>query len=131
MRHSIIIDNKSLVAWHRRVFTEVSTAALWVFWISLWKPVIHYGLHFSVAALISMSLLIDDRLIMFPLMGLTMILTVWGYGFSSSVKPVKLDNVDYAEHFDLPEENLLKCKNSKVCVVHHDEHGKIINIEAK
>ena len=64
-------------------------------------------------------------------MGLTTILTLWSYGSKSFGNPTIENNINYAKHFDLSEEDMLKCKNSKVCVVHHDEHGKIVNIEAR
>jgi poly-beta-1,6-N-acetyl-D-glucosamine biosynthesis protein PgaD len=131
MGNPLIIENRSLVAWHRRVFSDVSTTLLWVWWIMLWKPVLHYGLHFSVLAIVSVGIMIDDRAIAYPLAGLCTILTLWNYVTKTSSAPTVPETINYAEHFDISEQDMLVYTNSKICVVHHDEHGKIVNIEAR
>jgi poly-beta-1,6-N-acetyl-D-glucosamine biosynthesis protein PgaD len=36
---------------------------------------------------------------------------------------------DYARHFELPEGELLAGRDAAVCVVHHDERGRIVRVE--
>jgi poly-beta-1,6-N-acetyl-D-glucosamine biosynthesis protein PgaD len=38
---------------------------------------------------------------------------------------------DYARHFELPEQELQAGRETSVCVVHHDDDGRIIRIEAR
>lgn len=127
----LIINNSSSVALHRRVYSHVTTALLWAWWIMLWKPALHYSLHFSLLALVTMGVMIDDREIAYPLLGLCILLTFWNNATKTSAIPVVEEKVNYADYFDISAEDMLKYTNSKICVVHHDEHGKIINIEAR
>jgi poly-beta-1,6-N-acetyl-D-glucosamine biosynthesis protein PgaD len=43
----------------------------------------------------------------------------------------KIDRVDYAKYFNMELEKLDECRNSQVCIVHHDEHGNVTNIFSK
>lgn len=38
---------------------------------------------------------------------------------------------DYARHFQLPEQEVMDGRASSICVVHHDEHGRIIRIDSQ
>ena len=132
MGNDIIIDNQSLVAWHRRIFSNVSTTAMWIFWFSLWRPVLHFGLKkISLLALLSAGLIVDDKEYAIPLLALATALPLWNWIAKSTAEPVTVDNIDYAKHFDFTPEDMLHYQNSKVTVVHHNEHGRIINIEVK
>jgi poly-beta-1,6-N-acetyl-D-glucosamine biosynthesis protein PgaD len=128
---SIIIDSRSLISWKRRIFSDVSTAVLWGFWAWLWKPIAHFGVHFSVMALISMGIMIDDREIMIPMISICTLLTVWDYLSKTTTIPTVVKNSTYSEYFGIEEKVIQDCQQSQVCVVHHDEHGKIVNIEAR
>jgi poly-beta-1,6-N-acetyl-D-glucosamine biosynthesis protein PgaD len=38
---------------------------------------------------------------------------------------------EHARHFQLPERELLAGRHASVCVVHHDEEGRIIRLESR
>lgn len=133
---SLIIDLRQQLPWHRRYVSTTTTALLWGVWFLLWRPIVlilmvvlyskPYGVHkfwnaFWFGLQIDMILLLLCAGVLFLWCKLIPAHTV------KQVKPKT--TLDYARHFQLPEQEVIMSRSQKITTVHHNEHGQIIRVD--
>lgn len=141
MPDSLIIDARHRLRWHQRLFSDATTAMLWGAWLWLWRPVLHLfawvgGLGMSAAPALTKFLasqpMPDLQSSVAALAGTSGTLLLWNLlPARRAASPEACTVHDYARHFELPAELIAERRDSKVCVVHHDEHGRIVHIETR
>lgn len=142
MRERMIINARGDLSWRRRLLSDVVTAAMWAFWILLWLPVfrklhqvvlLHEGL--APAAIQVFDTITPISLVYssIALLGTSGLLLLW-----TLLPTRKLTHAhgvhtleDYAEQFDLDEDEIIAGRASRICVVRHDEHGQIVGIDPR
>lgn len=139
MHDSLIIDARHQLRWHHRLFSDASTVMLWGSWLWLWRPVtgtLHWlstvgtNTHPLLLKLLAGAASIESSVIM--LAGTSGTLLLWRLLPSLKARPGPAHALqDYASHFQLPEETIAQGRTSSVCVVHHDEQGRIIRIDCR
>jgi poly-beta-1,6-N-acetyl-D-glucosamine biosynthesis protein PgaD len=145
MSHSLIINARRELGWHRRLFSDATTAMLWGFWLWLWRPVLsaiswlagpRLGLQHSVAkalALIVPTSSVANTAV--ALFGTSGSLLLWKlFSARSAPKPLSPelpDLPDYARHFGLSEREVAGGRAQQICTVHHDEFGRILRIDGQ
>lgn len=129
---SLIIDARQQLPWHRRFFSDTSTATMWVVWLLLWRPLLLVTGFMSVQHhhVLAPVIGIDIEEYLVALFACAAALLLWSGLPSKQVRnPRAKQTHDYAQYFDLPLESIESSRQSQICIVHHDEHGKIIRIE--
>jgi poly-beta-1,6-N-acetyl-D-glucosamine biosynthesis protein PgaD len=142
MAHSLIINARRELGWHRRLFSDASTAMLWGFWIWLWRPVLsavswlagpRLGLQHSLAkalALIVPASTVENTAV--ALFGTSGSLLLWNlFSVRRAPQPESPGLPDYARHFGLSEKQVADGRTQQICTVHHDERGQILRIETR
>ena len=142
MAERMIINARSDLSWRRRLLSDVVTALMWAGWILLWLPVflklrmvirLHLGL--APAAIQVFETITPISLVYssIALVGTSTLLLLW------TLLPTRRIThahgvqtlADYSEYFDLDESEIIASRDSRICVVHHDEHGNIEGIEPR
>lgn len=140
MPDSLIIDARHRLRWHQRLCSDAGTAMLWGAWLWLWRPL------FSAFAWLSklgagapptllplaagLPLGLERSAV--ALLGTSGTLLLWNLLPARRTPPPPPPSLqDYARHFDLSVEVLVAGRAAAVCVVHHDEQGRIVAIEAR
>jgi poly-beta-1,6-N-acetyl-D-glucosamine biosynthesis protein PgaD len=138
MSRHLIINARHRLAWHHRLFSDASTAMMWGGWLWLWSPLLR-----SVAAAGPRSQAAMTKLLatgsadaiertVVALMGTSGALLVWNRLFARQRRrPVALTVRDYARHFDLPEQELDAGRHASICVVEHDDSGRIVQLTCR
>lgn len=142
MSGSLIINARHHLRWHQRLLSDVSTAAAWGGWLWLWAPVVK-----SASWLTDLGLLAAPGLnhvitsgaadgfqrSVVALVGTSGTLLVWNRLPARKVMSgaTELSIRDHARHFQLPEQEIEASRAASVCVVHHDEHGRIVRLECR
>lgn len=142
MNDKMIINARKHLPLHRRLLSDVVTALMWAGWIWLWLPVIRtyhqlirLGLNPGAAAeevLESVSpVSLENSLL--AVLGTSALLMLWALLPSHRTRTSHtVQNLqDYAEAFALEETEITAGQASRICTVHHDEHGHIIRIETE
>lgn len=112
MSDSVIIDARGHLPLVDRIQEEASTAAVWGVWLWLCRPL--FMLHKMIIGLSFESVIL--------LSGTCGVLLLWD----------KLLPKPRLVSYNTPAVcNLGEVQNAKICTVHHDEYGNIINIEVK
>lgn len=138
MQNSMIINLRDQLGWSRRIVSDVSTLALWGAWLWLCRPVLvgiailfgsHAARHVHAAGLGTLQtayVLESGGLI---LAGTASALLLWNRITTSHARPPRLGGrPDYAGHFGLSPAELERGRASSICVVHHDEQGRIVRL---
>lgn len=141
MSDSLIINARHQMPWHQRLFSDASTAMLWGFWLWMWRPLLSIftwlgslGASFQPTF---MKLLANGSPVnlegsVMALVGTSSTLLLWNMLPASKTAARNTHTLrDYAAHFELPEQDILAGRDTSVCVVHHDDSGRIIRIEKK
>lgn len=141
MSASLIINARDRLSWHQRLFSDASTVFMWGAWLNLWYPVLRaFGkvpyldtlarrtLRMAVASAPGASV----EHYAAALVGASGTLLVWSrMPAFRECAPACPDVGEYAAHFGLTEDELLGGRDSSICVVHHDEHGRVVRIEPR
>jgi len=137
----MIINVRRQLHWQRRLVCDATTLMLWAAWLWLCRPLFgavatlcgsRAGAHFSAAgpALSCTPASIETSAML--LAGTSVILLLWKQVTArQALRPRLAALPDYAAHFGLDEQDIQRSRNSSVCVVHHDEHGRIVQIQAR
>lgn len=143
MSGSLIINARHRLAWHQRLFWDASTAMMWGAWLWLWAPLLRSSRWLaevgarSYPTLMSLAAGGSADAIQFSvlaLVGAPGALLVWKRLPARNVGPPRaapLTLCDYARHFRLPEPELRAGREASVCVVQHDESGRILKLECR
>lgn len=142
MSGSIIINARHRLAWHRRLFSDASTAMLWGGWLWLWSPVLKsLGWLTDVGARSFPALVShlasgpagDLQHSVVALVGASGTLLVWKQlpAHTARASIPAPSTRELARHFRLPEHQLQAGRQASVCVVHHDDAGHIVGVECR
>jgi poly-beta-1,6-N-acetyl-D-glucosamine biosynthesis protein PgaD len=140
MKSTLIIEASDSLAWHRRLASTASTAALWGGWLWLWAPLVKaaghlaqlgpqmpvWGLQALPAGAPSLPLSLA------AIAGTSGTLVAWRKlprrrAKVESVLPVS----EYASRFELREQEIEAARSAAVTVVHHHPDGRIALIECR
>lgn len=142
---TLIINARHQMRWYQRLFSDASTAMLWGFWLWMWRPVLSifswlssFGATFQPTLLklastngIGMSPINFEGGVV-ALVGTSGTLLLWNLLPARKATTPEVQTLrDYARHFELPEQEIISGRATSVCVVHHDENGRIIRIESR
>jgi poly-beta-1,6-N-acetyl-D-glucosamine biosynthesis protein PgaD len=142
MSGSLIINARHLLPWYRRLFSDASTAMMWGAWLWLWTPVlkssawvVDFGLRSypSFMNLVASGSAEDLQHSFVALVGTSGTLLAWSRLPSRKARAsAPAPSVrDYARHFALREHELHLGRRASVCVVHHDDSGRIVRLETR
>ncbi|MGB8933136.1 MAG: poly-beta-1,6-N-acetyl-D-glucosamine biosynthesis protein PgaD [Anaeromyxobacteraceae bacterium] len=139
MTDTLIINARGSLSWHQRLWSDASTILIWGVWLKLWFPVVRT---FTWATdsnvfhrLTALGHLSSGSAVSFPhyamaLVGTSGTLILWNRLPALQVSTPDEHSVsDYARHFQLPEAEILAGRSANVCVVHHDDGGRIVRVE--
>jgi poly-beta-1,6-N-acetyl-D-glucosamine biosynthesis protein PgaD len=139
MQNSLIINVRGELRWHRRLVSDVTTLALWAAWLWLCRPLFgavatlcgsRVGSHYATG---SYAMSCTPATIEFSAMllaGTSVILLLWNQVTArQALRPRLTALPDYAGHFGLSAQDILRSRECSVCVVHHDESGRIVRIQ--
>lgn len=140
MSGSLIIDARHQLRWHERLVSRVSTLLLWSGWLWLWAPLVRaydslsrVGVRVSPVFSQLFAVGPEDALgnSVVVLIGASGTLIVWNHLPRRACAAPALSLREHAEHFQLSERELREARAAAVCVVHHDEHGRIVRLEPR
>lgn len=137
-----IINARHQLDWRQRLLTDAATAGLWVFWLTLMQPLTsllqfqvsgHFGL--AVRPLAMNLFLFGHKSLhwLLALGGTSGLLLAWSRlpvrpaGSLAVSCPIQVASRRHA----VCGEQLRSGRGANVCVVHHDEQGRIIAIETR
>jgi poly-beta-1,6-N-acetyl-D-glucosamine biosynthesis protein PgaD len=125
----MIIDARRQLSWNRRLFSDVSTLALWSMWLWMCRPVLFGTRHAFAHGLPTHGVLALEDVVA-ALIGTCIVLMLWNR-LASQPAPTPRINLapDYSGHFGLDPRELALARSSSICVVHHDELGRILCID--
>jgi poly-beta-1,6-N-acetyl-D-glucosamine biosynthesis protein PgaD len=144
VRPSVIIDARRQLSWNRRLFSDASTLALWSFWLWLCRSAVvrmmgmlgvmlgisHSGKHAATPLMLAGMYTLEDAAL--ALVGTGTLLMLWNRLASQPAPTPSIQAVpDYVAYFGVEAPMLDVARESQVCVVHHDESGRILRIEAR
>jgi poly-beta-1,6-N-acetyl-D-glucosamine biosynthesis protein PgaD len=131
---SLIIDVRARLPLRRRLGSDITTAGLWGFcaWLAVsamvaprhLKPV---QLHPALAG-ISMPAL--NGVLGILVLAVAVLVWVRARHLKAARQPVQTIEPDYAQRFGLTQAHLVDCRATQTCVVHHNDAGEIIGIDA-
>jgi poly-beta-1,6-N-acetyl-D-glucosamine biosynthesis protein PgaD len=132
---SMIIDASDRLAWHKRLASQASTAALWGGWVWMWAPLFR-----AAGRLARMAPRAPAVLDVLP--AAAPILPISVAAFAGTVAWRALPRAEaktapallvseYARRFELPEHVIEAGRNASICVVKHDADGCIVSIECR
>jgi poly-beta-1,6-N-acetyl-D-glucosamine biosynthesis protein PgaD len=140
MSGSLIINARHRLAWHQRLFSDATTALMWGAWLWLWYPLLKAPAWPADLGArlypVLMKLLASGSPENLPrsvvaLVGTSGTLLVWSKLPARKASASSLTVRDYARHFALPEQAIQAGRRASVCVVRHDEHGRIVQLEPR
>ena len=142
MPDRIIINARRDLGWRSRLVSDVLTACLWVGWVLLWFPVfrklqqvIHLHLDLGLATREVLDTVTPISLIhaMVALLGTSALLLLWSLLPKRRVGEAHeaRTTLEYARYFQLDGADIGLGRDSRICVVSHDDEGAITGIEVK
>ncbi|MBS0213807.1 MAG: poly-beta-1,6-N-acetyl-D-glucosamine biosynthesis protein PgaD [Proteobacteria bacterium] len=142
MTQRLIINARKDLSWRRRLLSDAVTALLWIGWFVLWFPVLRklyqaIALHryFASAAIDVLDTLTPISLphALLALIGTSALLMLWSLLPTRRLMQAHVVQTleDYADYFDLDEAVIAAGQASRVCVIHHDEEGRIVAIDPR
>jgi poly-beta-1,6-N-acetyl-D-glucosamine biosynthesis protein PgaD len=137
----LIIVARHHLSWHQRLASDASTAVLWTAWLWLWSPLLqalaamaHVGMRLTPAANAALASAAGgfERPLL-ALAGASGTLIAWKSlpRARRAEVPGPLTVREQARAHGLPERTLRAAQDAKVCVVHHDAHGRIVGLEPR
>lgn len=131
---SLIIDVRARLPLRRRLGSDITTAGLWGFcaWLAVSamtapRHIKHVQLHPALAG-ISMPAL--NGVLGILVLAVAALVWVRARHLKAARQKVQTIEPNYAERFGLTEAQLIDCRATQTCVVHHNDAGEIIGIDA-
>jgi poly-beta-1,6-N-acetyl-D-glucosamine biosynthesis protein PgaD len=141
VQKSVIIDVRRQLGWQRRISSDASTLLLWATWLWLCRPLFvaiatlldsHVAPRLRAARLAVFGTPLELEYSVLMLAGTSLTLLAWTSLTKRHVlRPETSTLPDYAGHFDLPPIDVQRGRASSICMVHHDEHGRIVSVEPR
>ena len=140
MANQLIINARSQLSWNRRLFSDASTLALWSMWLWLCRSALlrlagivglAVGMRHTVAHAQPADDMVSFEDAAAALLGTCSLLMLWNrLATQPAPIPRALPAPDYASFFGIDPAELAIARASRVCIVHHDERGSILRIDA-
>jgi len=142
MHHSsLIINARAHLPWQTKLLSDSLTAIMWGAWLFLWRPVVHVVivLHAigctDVGKISSMlhsctpDINFENGLL--AILSSVTALLLWSLLPSKKVKTAHRVNSlhDYAQHFQLSDQQINQGRSQQIATVYHNEHGQIVGIK--
>jgi poly-beta-1,6-N-acetyl-D-glucosamine biosynthesis protein PgaD len=141
VRDSPIINARNQLRWHRRLCSDATTGLLWAGWLWLCRPAVFavtrllglgLGIRHPAVKLLTLGAPVTLESTVLALVGTSGLLLLWNRVSSQpALRPQLTVLPDYAGHFGIDTQAIAAGRNSSICVVHHDEQGRITRIEAR
>lgn len=142
MSGSLIINARSRLGWQQRLVSDASTAVMWGGWLWLWAPILRSSRWLADLGARSYPTLMNlvasgsadaIQFAVLALVGAAAALLVWKRLPARRVggEHPALCASDYARHFRLAERALEEGRGAAVCVVRHDDGGRIVALECR
>lgn len=143
MSGSLIINARHRLAWHQRLFWDASTAMMWGGWLWLWSPLLRSSrwladlgarTYPTLSSLVASGSADAIQFSVLSLVGASGTLLVWKRLPAPTIctsQAEALSVCDYARHFRLSEQELRAGRSAAVCVVQHDESGRIVRLDCR
>jgi poly-beta-1,6-N-acetyl-D-glucosamine biosynthesis protein PgaD len=139
MKDTPIINARHQLRWHRRLASDASTALLWGGWLWMCRPalvavtrMLGLGLKHPAGKLLALGGPVSLEGTVLALVGTAGLLLLWNRLSSQpALRPQLTLLPDYAGHFGVDTQTIVAGRNSPICVVHHDDQGRITRIEAR
>lgn len=142
MSGSVIINARHRLAWHQRLLSDASTALMWGIWLWLWSPALRSFAWLADLGVRSIPALMaqlaagpvgDLHHSVVAFAGASGTLLVWNRlpARKTCASVPELDLPEHARHFRLPEHDLRAGRDASICVVHHDDAGRIVRLECR
>lgn len=139
MREQFIINARGSLRRRHRWLSDVLTAGLWIGWIFLWLPVfrklrevvrLHVDFELAAREVLDTVTPISITRSLVALIGTAALLLLWSMlpKRKATHAHATLTTFDYARHFAIPETELEAGRDSRICVVGHDEAGAVTGI---
>ena len=140
---NLIINARDRLHWHVRLSSDTLTAMMWGGWLYLWRPVVHAIILFTsyacAGAHINGSFFINCLPPMHFESSIIAVLSTAAALLLWTLLPAKRAKIshranslhDYAQHFNLQDDDITTAQNNMINVVHHNEHGQITAIECR
>lgn len=135
-----IINIRHQLRWHQRLYSDASTLALWSAWLWLCRPAIlgaigmvgvAFGLERPAQHAVAGPALPSIEAMVLLLAGVSVLLLLWKrLSREPAVRPRTDRLPDFGRHFGLGIDQISAARDSRRCVVHHDEQGRIVAIES-
>lgn len=140
MNPRLIINARGQLRWHHRLFSDAGTLALWSAWLWMCRPAIlagvgmlgvAFGMRRPARGTPAGDALPSVEEMALVLIGVSALLLLWNrLSREPAVRP-RIDLLpDYQRHFGLSAEDIGAARDSQRVIVHHDEQGRIVAIEA-
>ena len=135
-----IINLRHQLRWHHRLYSDASTLALWSAWLWMCRPLVlgalglagvAFGVPHPGPAASSDHALPSIEEMALLLAGVSGLLLAWNrLSREPAVRP-RVDALpDFCRHFGLDTDQISFARESRRCIVHHDDQGRIIAIES-
>ena len=143
MSGSLIINARHRLPWHQRLFSDASTAMMWGGWLWLWAPLLRSSrwladlgarTYPTLMNLVASGSADAIQFAALALVGASGALLVWKRLPARKICATRFaapSVCEYARHFRLPEHELRAGRGASVCVVQHDEAGRIVKLECR
>lgn len=142
MPESLIINVSRDLGWRRRLASRATTTALWFGFALLWLPVllklqevVQQRLAFEPAAIEVLETVdpLSPWHSLFALLGTCTLLLLWSLLPSRTVGATHTAETPeaLARGFDLEPAQVAAAQCARICVVHHDDHGRIVGLEMR
>ncbi|MFO1391935.1 MAG: poly-beta-1,6-N-acetyl-D-glucosamine biosynthesis protein PgaD [Agitococcus sp.] len=137
----LIINARSHLPWQTKVLSDSLTAIMWGAWLFLWRPVVHVvivlhaigctDVHKISSMLHSCTPDINFENGLLALLSSVTALLLWSLLPSKKVKTAHRVNSlrDYAQYFQLNDQQINQGRHKQIAVVYHNEQGQIIGIK--
>lgn len=142
MPEPLIINVSRDLGWRRRLASRATTTALWCGFALLWLPValklhevVRQRLSFEPAAIEVLETVdpLSPWHSLIALLGTCALLLLWSLLPSRTAGATHTAETPeaLALGFGLEPAQVANAQAARICVVHHDEHGRVIAVEAR
>ena len=134
MSDPVIIDARRHLRWYQRLASSSTAAVLWAMWAWLWLPLQHRH---------AQNLQLEESSFELVKLSSMLLATAWLLALWTARKQAKpavanrflgapaVELPSYAAHFGLPEAELARGLRSSKVIVHHDDSGRIVSLDAQ
>jgi poly-beta-1,6-N-acetyl-D-glucosamine biosynthesis protein PgaD len=139
-QHDLVIDLRQHLPWHKRYVSNTTTALMWGAWLMLLRPFLLVWILIQLQKSAAVHHLLNALSLSLEYGGLELLLCSVGLLLWNRFMPLAtakkpdleppLASQHYADYFALATQQIELSRNSKITVVHHNQQGQIVDLEA-